>query len=572
MRQLRTAQTSFTSGEIGPGLAGRIEVSRYYAGAELLRNVLVRPQGGIRRRPGMRHVATLPGGASGVRLIPFAFNTEQTYVLALRDGAVDVFRSDGASLATVTGCPWNGAQAAQMNRAQSADTLLLFHPDVAPQRIQRGVTETTWTRTAVPFTNIPAFNFGAGPEPVISATRGWPECGTFHDGRLWLGGLRSRPATFLASRVADFFNLNTGTALDDDAINATIDTDQVNAIHQMASGRGLLIFTSGAEHTIEGVPITPKTVERRGQTRRGIRRFTPVAEVDGATLFVQRGGAALRQFLYSDTEAAWRSDLASLLAPHLILDPIELAARTTARQDDADHVLLVNAGGTMTVMTTLRAQEVVAFTRWETQGSIRSAACLVSGEVFFAVERAGTMRLERWDDSALLDASAVRTSGTPFTLATGLGHLEGAAVPILATTGGATFLGRVPAVASGQTTLPQPVLSAEIGLGFDVRARTLPIEPRDASGALLGRRSRINAVTLRLNATGGLAVQGQEVPFRRIGAPPAPPMDVPLPLFTGDVALRGLVGIVERPQVEVSQPAPLPMELLALTTELRVGE
>lgn len=571
MRLARANQTSFTSGEIGPELLARIEVSRYYSAAKLMRNVLVRPQGGAKRRPGMAHVHQFTGGEglNGIRLMPFAFNTEQTYVIALTAFQLHVWRSDGLFLATVNACPWTGAQAAQMNRAQSADTLLLFHPDVPPQRVTRGVLETTWTVANVTWTNLPQFNYGSGNEDIFSFTRGWPECGTFHQSRLWIGGLKSRPATFIASKIGDFFNLDQGTGLDDQAIVATIDTDQVNAIHQMVSGRALQVLTSGAEHVITGDPITPKSVGRDEQTRRGIKRFVPTAEVDGATLFIQRQGAALRQFLFVDAEQAWRADPASLLAPHLILDPVDIGARKTARQDDADRVMMVNATGTVTVLTTLRAQEVTAFTRWETDGLVKSVAALLSGEVFFAVLRDGSMRIEAWSDTLLLDASKRRIeTTTPFRVMSGLAHLEGLDVQVVAD---GSFMGTF-TVTGYSVTLPRDALDVQVGLPFDVSIQTVPVEPRDQSGSLIGRRSRIHKVTARVIDTGFFTVNGHPAVVRGVGTDPVDPLDSPPPVVTGDVTLRGLLGWKERHEIVITQPNPQPFELLGLAYDMRLAD
>lgn len=571
MRLARSAQLSFTAGEIAETLFGRIDVSRYYSGAALMRNVLVRPQGGFRRRPGMAHLHVFGSGEGldGVRCIPFAFNTEQTYCIVLTAGQLHVWRSDGLFLATVGGCPWNGQQAWLMNRAQSADTLLLFHPGVRPQRVMRGGSETSWSVTDVPWTNIPQFNFGAGDEDIMSDTRGWPECGTFHQGRLWIGGMASKPATFIASKSGDYFNLDKGTGLDDEAIVATIDTDQVNAIHQMVSGRGLLLFTSGAEHVITGDPLTPKTIGREEQTRRGIKRFVSTCEVDGATLFVQRQGAALRQFVYAETEQAWRSDLASLLAPHLILDPGDMAARKTARQDDADHILLVNNDTTVTVLTTLRSQEVTAFTRWETVGEVMSLCALVSGEVFFAVKRGASVRIEMWSETRLLDASKRRIEPTtPFSVMSGLSHLEGRQVVAIAD---GAFMGTF-TVTGYSITLPRQARDVEVGLSFDTRVVPLPLEPRDQSGNLIGRRSRVTKVTVRALNSGTFTVNAQPLVLRGVGRDPNLPLDTPPPVRSGDFTLRGLLGWKERHQLEIAQPNPGPLEVLALNYELRIGE
>lgn len=568
MRSLRANQTSFTAGEIAPSLFGRIDVNRYYSAAASLLNVIVRPQGGVRRRPGMKFVSRLADGADGVRLIPFAFNIDQTYLIALTAGAFVVIRSDGLFLARITGCPWNATQARQMNRAQSADTLILCHPDVAPSRIRRGATETDWTCTALPLTNIPNFDFGAGPEPVISATRGWPECVTFHQSRLWLAGLRSRPATFLGSRIADFFNFDEGTGLDDQAINATIDSDQLNAIHQIASGRALQLFTSGAEHTVTGDPLTPKTVGRVEQTRRGIKRFVPTVEVDGAQLFVQRGGAAFRQFLYNDTEQAWRSDLASLLAPHLITDPIDAAVRKTASLDDADNVLLVNPAGTVTTMTTLRAQEIVAFSRWQTDGQIVAVAALQSGQTFFATYRGSSICIESWEPSHMLDASVRVVSGTPQTAVAALEHLNGRNVAVV---GDGSYQG-IATVTAGVVTLPQAARVVEVGLPFTPQVTSLPIEPRDPSGAIIGRRMRLHAITARVQETSLFRINEQSVIFRRVGPAPAPNIGGPPPIFTGDIKIRGLCGYAERNQVQIDQPIPGQLELLALSYDMEIGD
>lgn len=567
MPRARSGQTSFTSGELSPSLYGRIEVTRYYSGAALLENVLVIPQGGLRRRPGLRHVTTLADGLTGVQLIPFAFNTEQTYAIALVAGGFHVWTADFTYRGFFGSAPWTAQQAKEMNFAQSADTLLLFHPDVETQRIRRGGSHTSWTRDALPYTNIPTHDYGSGAEAVISSTRGWPECGTFHQGRLWVGGFRSRPATLMASKVADYFNFSRGTALDDEAIYVTIDSDQVNAIRQMRSGRTLQIFTSGAGFapSVEP-PYTPKNFNLNEQARRGIERYVGLAEIDGATLFVQRGGAVLRQFLYDEVEAAFRADQLSLLAPHLIRSPVQMAMRRGQSADDADHMLLVNADGAATVLTTLRAQEITAFTRWTTAGPIKSACALESGEVFFAVERFGSISVEAWDDSRLLDASAAATSGTPFTTLSVPALLNGQAVHLV---GDGAYLGTA-TVSAGSVTLPRACLSAEAGLLFIPAGTTLPLEPRDPSGALVGRVARIARVTARVENTALFELQDRNVIFRRLGAG-VPVLDTAPPRFTGDITIRGVMGWKERNQVSFRQPIPGPLKLLSLSYDLGLG-
>lgn len=579
-RPTHPAQTSFTAGEISPEMAARWEVTKYYSGAALMENVLVRPTGGYRRRPGFAHVAELDDAADGaIRLIPFAFNIEQTYLLVLTNGRFRVFLPNGTLVATVMGCPWTGAQARQINYVQSADTLLLFHHDIASQRIRRGGSHSSWTRDALPYANIPTFDYGAGAEAIISATRGWPECGCFHQGRLWVGGLRSRPSTLMGSVVGAYFDFSTGT-LDDRGIVATVDSDQINAIHQIASGRGLQIFTAGSEHAELNSPITPGTIGIQQQTARGITRYMPIVEIDNAVLFAQRGGGGIREFLYQDIQQAFDANLLSRLCSHLMGQPRDMAARKRALGDDADHVIILNTPGAVRmlpdgstepacdafVLTTLRQQEVTAFTRWNTAGHMWAVAALDGGEVFFAVLRDGSMRIERWDAQRLCDASVLITGGTVGSIPN-QPHLVGLTCDLILD---GVYAGQV--VPDGGTIdLPFPVQRVEIGLHFDTDVISMPIEPRDVTGAVIGRLCRITRCTARLLESVPPTINGQPCrPWREGVADLLVPGDRPA-LYTGDVAVHGLRGWRERQQLRIRQPVPGPLTVLALAPRLIIG-
>src|SRR5690606_4396774 len=106
MPRLTIAKNNFTAGEIAPDLWGRSDLQGYANGAARLRNVLLRPAGGVTRRPGLRHVAALPG-VSAVRLAAFAFNTAQTYLLCFSDASLRVYRDD-EEVFSGTG-PWTAA-------------------------------------------------------------------------------------------------------------------------------------------------------------------------------------------------------------------------------------------------------------------------------------------------------------------------------------------------------------------------------------------------------------------------------------------------------------------------------
>ena len=137
----RQDKTNFTGGEISPDLLGRGDLRTFDNGARTLANVFIDPTGGLSRRAGLAYVDTLRGAG---RLVSFEFNTEQTYLLAFTEGWIDIYEND-VRIASVA-APWTAAQLGQINWTQSADTLLICHPDVAPRKLTRTGT-TSWSLT-----------------------------------------------------------------------------------------------------------------------------------------------------------------------------------------------------------------------------------------------------------------------------------------------------------------------------------------------------------------------------------------------------------------------------------------
>jgi len=88
-------QRSFTSGEIAPALRSRADLVKYATGLALCENFIVRPQGGVYNRPGTRYIAEQMSHSDRARLIPFSFNTEQTYMLVFEDLKMRVIKDGG---------------------------------------------------------------------------------------------------------------------------------------------------------------------------------------------------------------------------------------------------------------------------------------------------------------------------------------------------------------------------------------------------------------------------------------------------------------------------------------------
>lgn len=167
MSRIVQIQTNFSGGEIDPLLRARIDLKQYYTALETAKNVVIQPQGGVKRREGLRYVTSLDSGAAnGVRLVPFEFNTSDSYMFAITAGKIYIFRAgvlvtninstgnDFLAVSEIT-----AAMLPNLRFAQSADTIIFVHENLAPLKLVRGADNSSWTKSALSFTNIPFFAF-----------------------------------------------------------------------------------------------------------------------------------------------------------------------------------------------------------------------------------------------------------------------------------------------------------------------------------------------------------------------------------------------------------------------------
>lgn len=410
-----------------------------------------------------------------------------------------------------------------------------------------------------------------GYEEVWSSARGWPRSATFHEGRLYFGGSKSRPSTLWGSRVSDFFNFDQGQSLDDASIDVTLDTGTFNAIVDIFSGRNLQIFTTGGEFTVPqslGNPITPSNIIVKQQTSFGMKPGIRLQNVDGGTLYIQRQGRALQEFLFSDGVDAYASTKISLLSSHLLKTPEEMAVRVSTSTDEGDRLLIVNADdGTIACYTLLRSQQVVAPSEWITDGEFVNIGVDID-DIYTVVKRnvnsADVYYVEVFDDTLLLDCAKTGGAGASTTV----DHLEGETIKIIRD-GIIEADQTVPATPFTITFDQAATSSFEVGLNFTPTIKTLPVEPNLTSGSLKGFKKRIFEVNVELFETQSLTVDGKEVAFRRFGTGV---LDSEITEYTGIKTVNGILGYSYDGQITLSQTAPLKMNVLALEYKVSAGQ
>ena len=364
-------------------------------------------------------------------------------------------------------------------------------------------------------------------EDVWSSTRGYPVSACFYEGRLVLGGTKSKPQSIFMSKTGSFFDFDIDDGDDDEAIFATISARKLNDIVDVYPGRNLQIFTSGAEFAVTSKPVTPSNIQIAPQTSHGASNIE-VQDVDGSTIFVDRHGKSLLSFLYSFNEDAYTTDDRSVLASHLINRPVDMALLAGTASDDANWLFIVNGDGSATILNTLRSQDINGFTSWNTSGKIKSV-CVVDDQLFMTVERevngVDKLYVERWDFNYIMDCS-IKTLPDPITgQITGLDHLEQETVTVVTRAGYQNayenyVIGSQP-VASGQIVLDLndvfSLTTYEVGLPFVPTIKPMPLNTNIGSGQNQMRLKKIVRMNVRVYESSGIYIDGIPVPVRSFG-------------------------------------------------------
>lgn len=406
-------------------------------------------------------------------------------------------------------------------------------------------------------------------EPVFSATRGWPKFPMFYEGRLWFGGCKSLPQAVFATVSNDYSNMGLGDSLDDDGIFFLLDTDQVNAVTGLVPGRNLIILTTGSEHVILDKPVTPGTAFAPVQTDYGSLPIKP-ALLEGAAIFAHKRGKQLMEMVFFWQEDAYTAKSVSLLSQHLIRQPRQMAAQKGTSQDTANYLFTINGDGTIACMLSSRAQEVAAWSIWDTAGSYKSV-CVVEEELFVLVQRtingAARFHVEQFATNLHTDSAVLKSLPPETSVVTGLDHLEGETVKVRAD-GDVLFPDAQ--VVGGQIALPRTAELVEVGINYIPLAESMPPAPNFGGGPSLMATKRITWVKLLVNQSRGLRINGDNIPDRQTDVDP---LDTPPPERTGVIEHRPTNSRWELlPTVTITQTDPHPMRVLAATYEVEVNE
>ena len=429
-------------------------------------------------------------------------------------------------------------------------------------------------------------------DPVLNTTTDYfPSSVTFFEQRLVFAGSNNDPQTLWFSKSGSYENFTTGSA-DADAMVYTIASNKVNAIRYMSAQRSLIVGTVGGEFVVSGsgttLPITPTNVQIQKQSSYGAANVDAV-QIENVTMFLQRAKRKIRELTYNLNIDQYQAQDMTLLAEHISDGGIT----EMAYQQEPDSILwCVRSDGTLLGLTYARTEQVVGWHRHILGGVFGSDQAVVESvasipadsnedELYIIVKRTINSVTRRYVEHLTLfdygtdqtDAfyvdSGLTYSGGATTSISGLDHLEGQSVTILAD--GATHPNKT--VSGGGITLDRSSTKVHIGLPFTSLLQTMRIESQGNEGTSQSKTKRINEVTLRLHETVGVEVGAsltdmERIPFRSSAAA----MDTAVPLFTGDKQVEFRDDFNTDGHVFVRQTQPLPLTLLSIYPMLTVND
>ena len=249
--------------------------------------------------------------------------------------------------------------------------------------------------------------------------------------------------------------------------------------------------------------------------------------MDGGTLFVQATGTAVREYIFNDSEAAYTTNMISILSSHLISSPIQLTNVKGSLDRPGAYAFFLMDTGEIAVFYSIRSEKRAGWMRWTTEGAYHSV-CAVDESLFAVAVRddgSGTNKffLEQFDKELNMDFSDT-FDGAAGVFDVSSHFANGAVVDVIDDT---EYLGTF-TVASGNVDVSavKSSVKTQIGYKFLPELKTNPIDSLQAPGGpLTGRPRKVTNVILDLEETLSISVNDTNMIIRDVTFDPASPRE-----------------------------------------------
>lgn len=455
-----------------------------------------------------------------------------------------------------------------------------------------------------------------------NVTDGYPRTVTIFQQRLVYAGSQEFPQTIWFSKTADFYNFAAsepvGTATGqttssgarvigeqinaDNAISLIVDSDTVDQVVWLLSGRKLIMGTTGGVFNIYGsennLSITPANFTIEKATQFPCEKFTNAALIDKSAIFIQANARRLLELDYSsgqDDSTKLAIDM-TLRAEHLTRPKLK---RIAFQSQPYSIIWAVMEDGTLASCTFEKLLNMYAWSSHVIGGSFSSSNAVVEDlaviprgshdQLWFIVKRTingSTKRyieyVDRYFDNSDSEDSVLKTANfvdcsllakdlvTKFNSVSGLNHLEGELVGVHV--GGGAHDKKT--IASGSITLDDSVNYAVAGLPYVSDLQTLPLV-QGPQGVMFGHKRRVHKLAVKYLETLGVKIglgdndeDYSEVLFRTsditMGNAPE--------LFTGEKSSPIINKSFDLGEIVVRSDGTFPATLLALSFDYEASD
>jgi hypothetical protein len=296
-------------------------------------------------------------------------------------------------------------------------------------------------------------------------------------------------------------------------------------------------------------------------------------------LYPAARGGHIRELAYNWQAGGFLTGDLSLRATHLF-DGYDIVDMSYSK---APHPIVwaVSDSGKLIGFTYVPEQQVGAWHQHDTDGAFESCCVVAEGDedVLYVVvrryvngayqryiERLASRRLADIEDAFFVD-SGLTYSGAPATLITGLSHIEGKTVNILAD--GAVHAQKT--VTSGAITLDFAASLVHIGLPIEADIQTLPMAAQIDAAFGQGRMKNVNKAWIRVERSSGIWAGPDADHLSEVKARTSEPYGTPPSLRSEEVQLMLTPAWTDSGHVFVRQGDPLPLTVISLTLETSLG-
>ena len=423
--------------------------------------------------------------------------------------------------------------------------------------------------------------------PIIDATfastGNYPSSVCYYEQRRFFAGTNNQPQNIWATQSASDYNMSYSIPSQaSDSLRFKVAAQRANAIKHLIPALDLLMMTASTEWRIfsgSGSALTASSLTVKSQAQNGASNIQPIT-VNNFILYAGAQGGHLREMSYQWQSSGYLSNDVSLLAPHLF-DYNTITDMTFSRAP-TPILWAINNAGALLGLTYVPEQQVSAWHKHDTTNGMFESCVTVTennADVLYVIvnrtingatkryiECLHTRNFTAQADAFFVDCG-LTYSGAATTTLTGLSHLEGQAVAILAD--GAVMPQQV--VSGGAITLPSAASTVQVGLPITADLITAPAStPQDAT---LGqsRVKNLNRAWVRVYNSGLFSVGPNAskltpIKSRHFEAPGSPPA-----LMTDEIPLFILPNFNPSGQIMIRQSDPLPLTVVDVTVEVAMG-